>query len=197
MKKKNIIFVLIIITLLVIGGVFWWINRPKEIKGSPDDYVIKDTQEGSVVENSKAGLRFKVPDGWRAKKVEVEEGSVVLYSPDAESVYPTGSLRPPLKKGCMIEIAVGYRKMDFEKLKKEIQRIHEGLAVKLDEVKETKIHNVPTLENRFECVELGFSINLYPVLEDKFYSISLSLAPQEREKCSKAFDKFLATLSFE
>ena len=197
MKKKNIIFVLIIITLLVIGGVFWWINRPKEIKGSPDDYVIKDTQEGSVVENSKAGLRFKVPDGWRAKKVEVEEGSVVLYSPDAESVYPTGSLRPPLKKGCMIEIAVIYKSMSINELEEKIKEMHSGPTVEIDKILSVEIKQINALRNEFLDKVLGYGNAVYIPSRNRVYSICVYSNSQDAGTCNQEFDKFLATLSFE
>ena len=58
--KKKIIIALVLI-LIALGGFFYWQNR--EIKGSPDDYVIKETAEGIFVENKKAGLKVKSPEG--------------------------------------------------------------------------------------------------------------------------------------
>ena len=49
--KKKIVIPIIVILILAAGGIFWWQNR--EIKGSPEDYVIKETEEGKIVENKK------------------------------------------------------------------------------------------------------------------------------------------------
>ena len=57
-KKIGVIFIVIGLILAVSAGLFYWyINR--EIKGSPDDYMIRETNEGIVVENNKAGLEVK------------------------------------------------------------------------------------------------------------------------------------------
>ncbi len=65
--------------LLIIGGVFLW-KKGRKITGSPDDYNVLTTEQGIIVENKKAGLRVKVPDGWLVEKIEVMQGSVVFYS---------------------------------------------------------------------------------------------------------------------
>ena len=79
LKRKKIVFLIIIILLLIIaGGVFWWWQK-REIKGSPEDYVIKETAEGRIVENRKAGLIVKVPESWEVKRMDVEEGVIILY----------------------------------------------------------------------------------------------------------------------
>jgi len=62
LNKKIVIPIIIVVLILVGGGFFWW--QWREIKGSPDDYVIKETPEGKIVENKKAGLTVKVPEGW-------------------------------------------------------------------------------------------------------------------------------------
>ena len=196
MKNKSIIFLLLLITLLVIGGVFWWINRPKTIKGSPDDYIIKDTQEGTIVENLKAGLKFRVPEGWRVEKIEVDEGSVVLYSPDAESVY-SGKIRPPLKKGCMIEVAVLYKKTDPEKLEREIKEMHNDPAVQSDEFEVIEFKNTTALRNRFSDKILGEGESFYVIDNDKVYSFCIYKKEDSLESCNKKFNHFLDRLSFE
>jgi len=69
--KKKIIILVVIILLLVVGGVFYWQKGQREIKGSPEDYIIIETAEGKFVINEKAGLTVKVPEGWIDEKVEV------------------------------------------------------------------------------------------------------------------------------
>ncbi|MCD6178118.1 hypothetical protein J7K03_02630 [bacterium] len=194
--NKKIVFILVVVLILIIGGIFLWINKPKEIKGSPDDYVIKETQEGIVVENSRAGLRFKVPDGWKARKVEVEEGSVVLYSPDAESVYQ-GKIRPPLKKGCMIEIAVIYKSMSIDELEEKIREMHTGPTVESDKIFSAKINHIHSLRNEFLDKVLGYGNAVYIPTQNKVYSICIYSNSQDAKACNETFNKFLDTLSFE
>ena len=54
MKKKILIPIFVILFLAVAGGGFFWWWQGREIKGSPQDYVIKETEEGKFVENKKA-----------------------------------------------------------------------------------------------------------------------------------------------
>jgi len=42
--NKKIILSLTIVLLLIVGGFFWW-WQGREIKGSPEDYVIIETEE--------------------------------------------------------------------------------------------------------------------------------------------------------
>ena len=74
--KKKFFVPGIVIALVVIGWLILLIaeNMPSEkptkieeftATWSPkEDYVIKETPEGTFVENEKAGLTFKVPEGW-------------------------------------------------------------------------------------------------------------------------------------
>src|SRR3989344_6781874 len=106
MAKKFLIPIVIGIILILVGGFFWWQKR--EIKGSPKDYVIKETGEGKVIENKKAGLTVKAPEGWEIKKIEIEEGAIAFYPPDIMVDWKEGKIVLPLKKGCRIETSVGY-----------------------------------------------------------------------------------------
>jgi len=194
LNKKIVIPIIIVVLILVGGGVFWW--QGKEIKGSPEDYVIKETPEGKIVENKKAGLTVKIPEGWIEEKIEVEEGSMIFYSPDAEG-YRSDKIRPPLKKGCAIEVAVGYKKTNFEEIKKEIEEIHKGLVIKFDKTEIIELHGKSVLKNSFDCVELGPSVNLYSVFENQFHGFSVYAASEDIERCSQEFDKFLETVSID
>lgn len=171
-----------------------WLQGRGTIEGSPDDYLVRDTEQGEFVENERAGLRVKVPDGWTVEKIDVMEGSMVFYSPDAQGVRP-GRIRPPLEKGCIIETAVAYKKTDFEEIKREIKEVHQDLVVKLDEIEMVEVNGKQVLKNNFESIELGPSVNLYYVLEDKFYGFSVYATPGEIEKCSQEFERFLETVS--
>jgi len=189
--NKKIIFSLIIVLLLIGGGFFWWQGR--EIKGSPEDYVIKETEEGKFVENKKAGLTVKVPEGWEVEKIEVMEGSMIFYSPDAEGYRPA-KIKPPLKKGCIIEVATAYKKTNFEEIKKEIEEAHKSLIMKSDEFEMIEVNGKPALKNISNSMDIGPSVDIYLLAENKLYGLGISTGPEDIEKCSQEFDKFLETI---
>lgn len=192
-KKQKLIILAIIILVLVGGGLFYWQNR--EIKGSPEDYVIKETSAGVFVENKKAGLTIKVLEGWEVKKIELLEGSVVFYTSDIEGKKQDEIVTPPLEKGCGIEIAVVYKKMDFEEIIKEIKDIHTGLGIKSEEFEIITINGQQALRNTFDSLLLGPGIATYFTQKNKLYSFCLYWALDEKEKCVQEFDIFLETAS--
>jgi len=195
--KKKIAVLIIVILLLLIGGVFLWQENKKEIKGSPEDYVIMETEEGKFVINEKAGLTVKVPEGWITEKIEVMHGSITFYPSDTESIRPNKKAVPPLKKGCMIEIAVGYEKTTLDEIRKEVEEAHESLIMKSDEFEIVKIDGESALKNNFDCVDIGPSVGIYLSKENKLYSIGMTASREDVERCSEGLDKFLETVSIQ
>ena len=197
LKKKKIIISIIIVLLLVIaGGVFWW-WQGREIKGSPDDYVIKETEEGKFVENKKAGLKVKVPEGWETKKMETKEGSVLTHTLDIEGKEWNDMVVPPLTNGCGIEISVVYKKMNFEEIKEEVKAIHFGVQIKSEEFEEIAINSHRALKNTFDSEVLGPAIVIYIPKGNKLYDFDLYFSPNEKEKCIQEFNEFLETVSID
>ncbi len=195
MAKKQKLIILTIIILVLGGGLFyWWQNR--EIKGSPEDYVIKETAEGKIVENKKAGLTVKVPEGWLVEKINVMEGSVIFYSPDAEG-YRVDKTRPPLKQGCIIEVAVAYKKTNFEEIKKEAEEAHKSLIMESDEFEMAEVDEKSALKNTFDCVDLGLSTEVYVPERSVLHGLRISTSPEDIERCFQEFDKFLETVSID
>jgi len=190
---KKIIFLIIAILVFGAGGFFWWQGR--EIKGNPEDYVIKETKEGKIIENKKAGLIVKVPEGWIEKKIEFLEGSIAIYTPNIEGKMEDEMIKPPLKKGCLIETSVIYREMNFDEIKKEVKELHAGLGIKSEEFEEVKINNRQALKNIFESKFLGPALVIYIPTKDKLFDFDLYWAPEEKENCVQEFDKFLETIS--
>jgi hypothetical protein len=192
--SKKAIFLMVVILLLIAGGVFWWWQK-REIKGSPKDYVVKETEEGIIIENKRAGLTMKAPDGWIVEKIEIMEGSVVFYTPDIESVRANKKDTLPLKTGCMVEVAVDYMKTTLEEIEKIAQEEHETLIMRSDEFEMTEISGRAALRNTFNCVELGPSIEVYVPKRDILYGIRIAMEGENTERCSQEFDKFLETVS--
>jgi len=191
-KKRKLIILPIILLALIFGGIFYWQNR--EIKGSPEDYVIKEIGSKVFVENKRAGLTVQVPDGWEVKKINLLEGSVVFYTSDIEEKWLNELT--PLQKGCGIEMAVVYKKMDFEDIKKEIEEVH-SILVKPDKFELTTINNHPVLKNTFDSSVFGPGVSIYFPNKDKLYNFGVSWGPDEKEQCIEEFDEFLKTVSID
>jgi len=196
MSKKIVILILIFVLILGAGGFFyWWENR--EIKGSPADWVIKETPEGTIVENKKAGLTLKAPAGWGTKKMEVEEGAILLSSSGAEIEWRDGKIVLPIKKGCMTQSNVLYKKMTPEQVKDEARASHFLMGVKSEEFKERSINNYRAIENTFDIQTLGMNIGVYIPLENIIYSFYLNWGPNDKENCIQEFNKFLETVQLQ
>jgi len=93
LKNKKVVFLLLLFLffLLLIGGfLIWFILGPA--KGNDfecvdlSEYEIKKTEEGTIIENKKQGLAFKVPDGWIIKKNKYseKENEILLFDPNVE-----------------------------------------------------------------------------------------------------------------
>jgi len=189
-KRTVLILVSLLFLVAVIGVIIWW-NFGRKIKGSPNDYIITETNEGIFIENKKAGIVMKAPNGWKAQKIELLEGSISFNSPDIEGVLRNGMINPPLIKGCAIGAGVIYKKMSFDEIKKEIKEIHYGLGIKSEEFEETKFKNFLTLKNTFDSISIGPSISIYALGQNIIYNFGVYWAPNEKDGCVQEFDKFL------
>jgi hypothetical protein len=194
MKKKIIIFIVVVL-ILVAGGFFWW--QGKEIKGNPEDYVIKETPEGKIVENKKAGLFVKAPEGWETKRVDfIEEGSILIQILDIEGEdRGNGIVGPPLIRGCGIETVVTYKKLSLEEIKKDAEEVHWMLVPIFDEFEEIVVNAKKALKNTWESKTKGPMIAIYIPIDNKVYTFTLAWAPNDKEKCLQEFNKFLETIS--
>ncbi len=195
MKKKILIPVFVVLFLAVAAGGFFWWRQGREIKGSPEDYVIKETEEGKFVENKRAGLILKAPEGWRVQKTEFLEGSIVFDTPDIEGRWQDEMIKAPLKRGCAIETAVVHKDFNFEELKEEIKEIHAGLGILSEEMEIITINNRQVFKNTFDSKFIGPGIGIYFLSKNKTYSFALYWAPDDKEGCIQEFDKFLETIS--
>lgn len=214
-KKFTILILIILILLLIvviIGGIFWWWNSlplyPPSVMGdypSEEEFVIKDTLTGKVVENEKAGLRAEVPRGWEAEKVNVgwptDEWIINLLSPDAELVEGT----PFLKRGCGISIIVVYSEENSEKLRKFIKKIRLWCIFQPKTCKEYQKENhiegllevdgLPALkESLFDNQTIGKGIAVKVPFDNKIFVFDTLLVPGYRERCSQEFNSFLKTI---
>jgi len=194
--NKKVIFIFVIVLILCgAGGFFWWQNR--EIKGSPADYVIKETAEGKIVENKKAGLTVKAPEEWEVKRVEFEEGAVNFSPLNAEVELREWKIVLPIKNGCLIQTNVVYKKMDFEQIKEEAKYTHYWLGKISEEFKEITMKNYSSLKNTFDTQKAGPGIGIYIPVNNKGYAFYLYWGLNEKERCIQEFDSFLETVSIQ
>ena len=196
MSKKIIISsIVILIVVVVAGGFFWW-RQGREIKGSPEDYVIMETAEGIFVENKKAGLSVKVPEGWEGKKIkDIEGGSFIIQTSNIDGKKINDVVIPPLTHGCGIEIGINYKKLSFEEIEQSAREVYLRLGTIDQRFERTIVDNREALKNIVDTRYAGPMIGIYVPLSDKVYSFTLIWGSNEKEKCIQEFDKFLETIS--
>jgi len=223
--SKIWIIVVLITTLIVIivGGIFWWqLNKVELLTFSPilpssgfgtiyasqEEFVIKETPEGKIVENKIAGLEVKVPQGWEAEKVNIgwdyllgkptDECIVDLTSQDAEFDEKTHLL----KKGCGISIIVGYseKNVKYKELSRYIRfvkllSIFEPQTFKELQEKEkievVKVANRSALKVVISENQAGKGIAIEIPLKNKILYFDTLFVPGHEERCSQEFNKFL------
>ncbi len=193
--NKKVIFIFgVVLILCAAGGLFfWWQNR--EIKGSPADYIIKETEEGKFVENKKAGFNAKIPENWETKNMEIEGGAEIFYPSNTEIEWKNEMMVLPPQKGCVIQTTVVYKKMDFDQIKQEAKYTHLMMGKIYEEFEELTIDNKPALKNTFETQKSGSGMGIYIPAGDKVLAFYLHWASEEKEICNRKFDQFLETVS--
>lgn len=198
MSKPKLKFIIPLLTILILaaGGFFYWQNR--EIKGSPEDYVIKETEKGKIVENKKAGLTFEVPEGWEGIKIEnIEEGSFVIQTLNIEGKKNNDVVMPPLTQGCGIEIGINYKKLSFEEIEQDAKEIYTRLVLVDQRFERMRIDNKEALKNIVNTQYAGPMIGTYVPTSDKVYSFTLIWAFNEKDECIQKFEDFLETVSIQ
>jgi len=198
-SNKKVVFGFIVFLILVIGGLFFWWQSSKEIKGSPDDYVIKETEEGIFVENKKAGLIVKAPEGWEARRVEEEGGAIDFDSLDLETNKEKGRIVLPLKKGCKIQAAVEYGEFNLTDIEIETRYSLALMGMKSVNFEEIYINNYPALKSIFGLEEDGSGVGMAVSVagDNKVYSFSVMWGFDDKEKCIQEFENFLETISIQ
>ena len=132
MKKSLFIFPTILIIVLLI---LFFVFISKEYKESEygavviepgENYIIKEVNGETIVENENVGLTFKVPQGWDVEKKELGEGEwiVNLMSPDAE-INETGLLID----GCGVSVGVKEDKIQTKILAQSINDLSDDSSI--------------------------------------------------------------------
>jgi len=200
-KLGGWLILVIVLIVVIISAIFFWITINKGDDGEiivryepPDNYIVKETPEGKIVENQKAGLTFKVPDGWDAGVYGERggEGLVQMTSKDIEIPYN----KLPIK-GCIINAEVEYR--PYEKETHSLARlIEETRTSNKDNNKEVvEVSSYQALKSlTINKPELGsgFEVSV-PMQNGKIYVFSAFFPLIEGEKCPQEFNGFLQGIS--
>ena len=194
---KKIILVVVIVLFLVVGGFFWWQNRETLIEkwesaevSSEEDYMAKETSEGTIVENEKMGLIYKIPKDWILEKGNPS----IFYSSDIKLKEKRSDI---LEKGCKVYIDASYIKTNFNTLERFIDENFSklSLVIKIDEKSKTEVSNYPALRYEYNAENLKMAyISIDILSKNNLYKILLSNPIQEKGRCEQEFDKFLETV---
>lgn len=209
--KKKIVIPLVLI--LMIGGFFYWWNHPKsqirqwwieeiEMGGNVRDFSIKETSEGTIVENGKEGLRTRVPEGWKAQKAETvffSTWGVHLFSPDLK----IKAYAPPdlylLEKGCVIDIFIEKSNLFYNVTSRRIEEVNnvdkEPPTLESDGFEIIKIGGYQAVKTLlYDASEKGKRIEIRIPLKDEknIYFVFCSFS-EDRARCTQIFDEFLNT----
>jgi hypothetical protein len=219
MEKKFYFLIILAFFIIVIGGIFLWSEYAKEagewtpgVEFEPsENYVFKDTPEGTIVENLSAGLRFNVHtpegtivenlsaglrfnvlEGWTVDKEEIgiDEWIINVSSPDVEAdEYGF------LTKGCGISAWIEYDKIiaDAVRYRMEDPERHSGEVSGGYEALEIGDHSA--LKMILENPEWGQSVAIKIPIEDRIYMFDTRFLPEETGRCSQVFEEFLQGIS--
>jgi len=197
--KKRFFILFIAISILLTGGFFyyWFFYETPPEKwdeaeySKPEDYVVKKTLEGTIVENKKAGISFRVPDGWRVEKERYRD-YIALFSPDAEEISFI------VKSGCKIKIEGRYIKTSFKTVEKVLKKGHENWGY-VDEYKIINVDEYKALRNitgimALDQYYIGVHVPIKTIFKNRIYSFGLNSSFQDKERCAREFDQFLKTV---
>jgi hypothetical protein len=194
--NKKFILVFIVSLILLAGGFFYWQKMEKGVRGSSEDYIIREDSKGMFIENSRAGLVAKVPEGWGAEIMDVEEGLTLIYSPESEIKKRENKIIIPISKGCLFRATIVYDDINIDELKNDIRTdlILMGATLR-DGFQEVVVSDYVGIKNVFESDKIGPGISIYIPTGKNVYGFHSSWSPGNKEECIKEFDNFLETVS--
>lgn len=213
--NKKIIISLIIVLVIIVGGIFLWMNQGKEEIEEDDyistptewsqegDYIIQKTAEGIIVTNEKAGFSFKVPEGW---KIEGEEGIVLgeyllnMFSPDTEFREDKLGNKVALLKGCGISFNNFYQEDEvfyfnnlithYNKNPEDVPENKEVIVVSNYLALKTSMisTDIRVLEKLGKIIQIRI-----PFSEKGLIEFGISIMPEHQTNCDLEFNEFISS----
>lgn len=202
MTKVFYFLVIFALIAMLIGGISLWLKYAEEAEEwlpgvefePPENYVFKDTPEGTIVENKNAGISFKVPENWTVDKKEIgiDQWVVNVLSPDAE-LNEAGLLIG----GCGVGILIVYDNIMADSVRFRIENPERSSGEVSGGYEVLKISSYSALKMILENPEWGRGVAIKIPREDKIYIFETRFLPDETGKCSQAFEEFLKGISIE
>ena len=195
-SKSNFFIPSLVILLVIVGWFFLLtIDFIEEDDSDPvswsqkEDYVIEETLEGIFVKNEKAGLSFKVPDGW-----EVEDTSsnqlLLLFLEKGSDYDPQEGF---LKKGCKFQLGIEFNKEEFERISKLISSYQDNLDSRKELITISSHQSLKTII--FEDYNQGSISEIETPIGKMIYHFRFFSPTDEENKCSEKFNEFLNNIS--
>lgn len=211
MKRKFKLIIFIILGLILLLAIWalpplwqeYQENKPVTYEQT-ENYIIKETTEGRVIENKKVGLTFSVPEEWTVDNIEnpenptyIEETGIAMVSPGAEPNSDYIFIIP--KKGCSIIINVSNEDNNPEKEYIE-QEIESGTTLsstrKIINISNKKgIYAIYGSDEELENMENDLqNIKILIPYKNNLYSIETYITYEDREYCREKWDEFIETV---
>jgi len=193
-KKTKIIVSTIFAIILLVLGLFWFANNKNgAVQGKVSDYKIA----GGKVANSKAGVSYNVPEGWSAEKLDYDQGSVIIYSPETDvKKTEDGAIELPIGEGCLIETGVVYKKYEIADIKLESLYYNELLNATSTSFESVTLDGIPAIKHVLESQKTGRANLIHAPKNGKVYNFSVYLPINgDQNKCLEDFGNFLGTVS--
>ncbi|MBU3918788.1 hypothetical protein KKC63_02685 [Patescibacteria group bacterium] len=200
----KVFYVLIVVAglTMVVGGFFLWSSVSEDLGDiipavkmeSPENYEIIETDEGISVENSNIGLKFKVPEGWKAEKQELQlnQWAISIYSSDVK-IGDDGMLSDGCGFSAWVEEdegganAVRFRINDPEEYSNEINGIYEAIQV----------DGRSALKMILSREGWGAVVGVKVPIEDRIIIFDTLFRPNTEQRCSQEFNQFLEQVEIE
>lgn len=188
-NKKFIFFVILILILVVIAGIFlFW---PKKVsEEGPGDFSIT----GNLIENKDYGLSFLYPDGWNIRNHGVY--GIDLFSPEIEFDENGGFLQSARETGgCITSVIIEEAEENSEYLSILIAEVKNGISFfNEDEGKQRVviIDDKESLETTYFKENKPIYIEIEIPIDNIVYKFSNGMIFSDR--CIEEFNKILDTV---
>ncbi len=187
--KKTIILAVFVLLLALGAGLFFWLNPGEEI-GSPKDFILGENRE---IINTKSNIKISVPENWKYKIIDENEGSVILHNQNQENI---SDIIQPINEGCLVEISIIYENLNEEEIKERIKNIHEGVGINNETFYSEELEETKFLVNEFNSDYIGNGITYYTRKNKKVFSFALYFAEKNKNFCLEKLEKIIKDTEF-
>jgi len=213
--NKPILIAGVVLLVILGGGLFLYLlgaNSPEEGYGTTPtqwsqegDYRIKETPEGTVVSNEKAGFSFTVPEGW---EVEGQSGDseqeylLSILSPDTTFEKNESGNNTGILGGCILNIETEYQKDTVVALNTRISSVKENPSryerdtsreevIEINSKVALKTFLTPPLDSDY-YKQFGESVRVeLPLDEESVVRFGIRFLNNDQERCLEQFGEFL------